>query len=56
MTVEISTASTESTSGASAIATNPVPAPRSTQASVGLGPEMAISRSRTFSNASVDVT
>ena len=53
---EISTASTEPASGASASATNPVPAPRSTQASAGPGSAMASSRSSTLSNPLVEVT
>ena len=56
MAVEISTARTEATSGARAIVTKPVPAPRSAQASVGFGDDRLIRRSSTCWNAGAELT
>ncbi len=53
---EMSTACTEATSGARAVVTNPVPAPRSTQISDGCGCDKSRMRSSTFPNAAAEIT
>lgn len=56
MAGEMSTAVTEVTSGARAMVTNPVPAPRSTQTSDDCGCDRARMRSSTFSKAAAELT